>query len=100
MRARVDESLWKAAHGEGISEERLQNWLYDWGLYDEENVEAWIIWRRSGYVSLPFDGGWFDQPKTLRKDFLTLDLVKEYFDKQVHKPSLDGVIDPLAEFDE
>lgn len=99
MRARVDESMEKAAHGEGITEERLLEWLYNWGLYDEESVEDWIVWRRSGYIVLPFVGGWRDQPWWIRADFLTLDLVKEYHEKQVSKLSLDGVIDPLADYE-
>lgn len=100
MRERVDKSMWKAAHGESISEEKLLEYLFDWGLYDEENSpEDWLMWRRSNYVVLPFTGGWRDQPWWVRKDFLTLDLVREYFEKQVDKPSPDGVIDPLAEYE-
>lgn len=101
MREAVDSSMWKAAHGESISEEKLLEWLEDWGLHDPDNSpEGWLVWRRSNYVVLPYpELGWYGQPWWVRKDFLTLDLVREYFDKQVHKPSLDGVIDPLAEYE-
>lgn len=99
MRARVDESMVKAAHGEGISEEKLLEYLYDWGLYDEDSVEDWIIWKRSNYVVLPYAGSWREQPWWVRKDFLTLDLVRDYHDKQVDKPGLSNdVIDPFVEF--
>jgi hypothetical protein len=98
MRARVDESMEKAAHGDGIPEEKLLDWLYDWGLYDEDSMEDWIIWRRSNYIVLPYAGGWREQPWWIRKDFLILDLVREYHDKQVDKPSLNAVIDPFEEY--
>lgn len=101
MRARVDDSMWKAAHGESISEEKLLEWLEDWGLYDAENSpEDWLIWKRSNYISLPYSGAWRDQPPWVKKDFLTLDLVREYHDLQKNKPSLGGVIDPFAAYDE
>lgn len=92
--------MWKAAHGERISEEKLLEFLEDWGLYDAENSpDDWIVWRRSNYVSLPYFGAWRDQPSSVRKDFLTLDLVREYFEKQVDKPTLDNVINPMEEYD-
>jgi hypothetical protein len=100
MRARVDESMAKAAHGESIPEDKLLDWLYDWGLYDEDSVEDWIIWKRSGYVVLPYPGSWREQPWWLRKDFLILDLVREYHDRQVDKPGLDdNVINPFEMYE-
>lgn len=100
MRERVDNDMAKAAHGESISEEKLLEYLHDWGLYDEESIEDWIIWRRSNYIVLPYPGGWRDQPWFVRKDFLTLDLVREYHDKQVDKPGLDdNVIDPFSMYE-
>lgn len=92
--------MWKTAHGESISEEKLLEWLFDWGLYDEDSFDDWIIWRRSNYTALPYDGAWRSQPWFVRKDFLTLDLVREYHNRQVNKPSLGGVIDPFEAYDE
>lgn len=92
--------MWKAAHGESINEERLLEWLENWGLYDSDNSpEDWLMWRRSNYVAFPYPGVWRDQPWWVRKDFLTLDLVREYHEKQVEKPSLSGIINPFEEYD-
>ena len=100
MRARVDASMEKAAHGERIPEERLLEWLFNWGLYDEESADDWIIWRRSNYVVLPYPGAWREQPWWVRADFLVLDLVREYHDRQAEKPSLGGIIDPFDAYEE
>jgi hypothetical protein len=88
--------MWKAAHGETISDEKLSEYLEDWGLYGgHDSFDLWLIWRRSNYVVLPFAGGWLEQPFWVREDFLILDLVREYHDKQAEKPSVDHLSDPL-----
>lgn len=99
MRARIDDSMWKAAHDQTIPESKLQDYLEDWGLLGgEDSFDAWIIWRRSGYIVLPFAGGWLDQPEWLREDFLTLDLVRQWHDIQVEKPSIDHITDPYESY--
>lgn len=91
--------MWKAAHDEDIAETKLQEYLENWGLWGGEQVfDDWLVFRRSGYVVLPFAGGWRDQPWWIRQDFTTLDLVRAYFDKQADKPSLDNVIDPFEDW--
>jgi hypothetical protein len=88
--------MWRSVHDDDIPESKLMDYLEDWGLWgDDQSFDAWVIWRRSDYVVLPFSGGWFDQPWWLREDFMTLDMVRAYFDKQAEKPSIEGVTDPF-----
>ena len=52
--------------------------LNDWGLYGGDfSFEAYRVWRGAQYHpnALPYDGGWFSQPKWLTKDLETLQLV-------------------------
>jgi hypothetical protein len=57
------------------------------------------MWRRSNYVVLPFAGGSLEQPWWIRKDFLTLDLLRQYNDIQADKPNTDHLTDPYEEYD-
>lgn len=96
----IDDSIWKAAHDERTPENKLREYLEDFGLYGgEESFDAWIIWRRSNYIVLPFAGGWLEQPWWIRRDFLTLDLLRQFNDIQANKPSIDHLTDPFEEYD-
>jgi hypothetical protein len=48
---------------------------------------------------LPFTGGSLEQPWWVRKDFLTLDLLRQYNDIQADKPNTDHLTDPYEEYD-
>ena len=76
--------------------DKLSNAVDDIGLfggYDAFN--AWVIWRRSNYVVLPFTGGWLEQPEWVRDDFLMLDLARQWHDENAKRPSAGHLQNPL-----
>jgi len=88
--------MWKSANNEEADFETLEQWLTDnWGLYGGyDSYDAWIIWRRSNYVVYPFSGGYFEQPKFIRDDFLMLDLRRQWHELNAKKPDTAGVASP------
>jgi hypothetical protein len=63
--------------GEMPARKELDAALDDWGLHGgEESWEAWNNWTASDRHTLPFAGGWFDQPWWVRADFRTLNTVR------------------------
>lgn len=58
----------KPARGE------LDDTLADWGIWGGyDTFEAWCQWRDKG--TLPFAGGWLEQPPWIRDAFGTLNTV-------------------------
>jgi len=53
---------------------RLKKALRDWSVYgDYEAFSAWLEYYH--HSTLPFAGGWLDQPKWIRDAFSTLNMV-------------------------
>lgn len=81
----------KPARGE--LDKALEDWGV-WGSYD--TFEAWCQWRDKG--TLPFAGGWLEQPPWIRDAFATLNTVylwheaNEQLTEPDSLPRLDSVL--------
>lgn len=93
--------MWKSANGKEADIDELETYLVNhFGLYGGyESIDAWIMWRRSNFTTLPFDGGWWDQPKWIRDDFLKLDIRRQWHDLNAKRPDVSHLKDPYKEFD-
>lgn len=66
-------------------ENKIRAALADWGLLhpDDAALECWQLWREHG--TLPYSGGWLDQPEWVRADFRILNLLETFHTLQANK---------------
>lgn len=50
---------------------------------DDVSLECWQVWRETS--TLPYAGGWLDQPEWVRMDFRTFNLLEAFHILQARK---------------